>query len=705
MARFLTGLTIGAVLALLVSALIQSWNNDGDTSFTQGSSSDAGAERSSADKLIDTPAELPRRNPATTLKSVLEKIPSLPPAATGRRLEGRVINLAGEPIAGARIEAHPPALERRQGRSDERSIEEQVRDLVQSKRRIATQTQNSLSDEDGRFVFESLSEGAWTFTGEAQGYRIASKDSWSNRVLLRAHPTIEVDVDVAYEDGSAPAKAQILIDTGNFRPESQVWTPRQGPLQVPLSALTLQAQLSGDDPALSAWKSERVLFNAERDESPQKITLTLKTQPMVYGRVDRSLRHRAGMVYATQAAPEGVKLSGRHLKHASVDRNDRYKFEDLSEGRWYVAYVIDRVPASDWHSLDVHGPVECDLEAEAIDPSRYLQVQVLDPTGLVLRSGLRFNRRIREDGSSSSSGVSGEFHRDTWLLPKPVASKGATCLLTAKGKFGTISTEFPLPQTEPVVLRYRASGRLRVRVDCPPKLMKRVVIGAISESRSASFDRQPDGSWLSQGELQPGRYTVICRLRGRKGQSWSTIPEIREKIELGVGEQECSLRIPPVYELRVRIPGIDGGHLTINGESGYERRLDMKSDTASREMHAGHYRLRYQSDGMLGQVDVDLYGNRDVTLVPQTINALLIEQLEPESPAAQAGLKAGDFILKVDGARIQGTESVLALHTKLMKGTRIQLVIARGGRMLEIAIDSPATFSFWTPGKTSPAHY
>jgi S1-C subfamily serine protease len=51
----------------------------------------------------------------------------------------------------------------------------------------------------------------------------------------------------------------------------------------------------------------------------------------------------------------------------------------------------------------------------------------------------------------------------------------------------------------------------------------------------------------------------------------------------------------------------------------------------------------------------------------------------PDSPAARAGLRAGDLLLEADGRRLAGVQDVQRLMEEEVIGSQVRLVLLRDG--------------------------
>ena len=60
--------------------------------------------------------------------------------------------------------------------------------------------------------------------------------------------------------------------------------------------------------------------------------------------------------------------------------------------------------------------------------------------------------------------------------------------------------------------------------------------------------------------------------------------------------------------------------------------------------------------------------------------------IDPNGPAHKAGLHANDIILKIDGKKISGRQSVMETITNLRPGTRVNITILRKGKEMDLPV-------------------
>jgi S1-C subfamily serine protease len=72
--------------------------------------------------------------------------------------------------------------------------------------------------------------------------------------------------------------------------------------------------------------------------------------------------------------------------------------------------------------------------------------------------------------------------------------------------------------------------------------------------------------------------------------------------------------------------------------------------------------------------------------VNQTSNGLEIAEVVADSPAAKAGLKVKDILLKIDGKALNAPEDLPRTLARKKTGDTIQLEYSRAGKTTELSI-------------------
>jgi len=65
---------------------------------------------------------------------------------------------------------------------------------------------------------------------------------------------------------------------------------------------------------------------------------------------------------------------------------------------------------------------------------------------------------------------------------------------------------------------------------------------------------------------------------------------------------------------------------------------------------------------------------------------VLVAQVEPGTPAADAGIEAGDVILEAGGQEVDGTGTLRRVVAKAPEGEKLALVLLRRGEHLEVSV-------------------
>jgi Do/DeqQ family serine protease len=98
-----------------------------------------------------------------------------------------------------------------------------------------------------------------------------------------------------------------------------------------------------------------------------------------------------------------------------------------------------------------------------------------------------------------------------------------------------------------------------------------------------------------------------------------------------------------------------------------------------------HAYLGIQMANLTPEVQQQINSDPDSRLKLSVNQGVLIVKVMPNSPAARAGLKAGDVIVKVNGQNIVDSDAVQKVVEKTQVGSSLQLELSRNGQNLNLA--------------------
>ncbi len=90
--------------------------------------------------------------------------------------------------------------------------------------------------------------------------------------------------------------------------------------------------------------------------------------------------------------------------------------------------------------------------------------------------------------------------------------------------------------------------------------------------------------------------------------------------------------------------------------------------------------------GWLGVEIADVTPETAKSLNLPAVRGAIVKDVEPDSPAAKAGLKENDVITKYDGETVEGTMQFRRLVRETPAGRMVDLAISRGGRAQNISV-------------------
>jgi serine protease Do len=139
----------------------------------------------------------------------------------------------------------------------------------------------------------------------------------------------------------------------------------------------------------------------------------------------------------------------------------------------------------------------------------------------------------------------------------------------------------------------------------------------------------------------------------------------------------------PLINTRGQVIGVDTAIVTNGGEGNIGIGFAIPSDLARGIMT----QLIEHGKVSRGQLGVEI---GDVTPViakqfglPST-EGVIVDSVQPNSPAAKAGIKQGDIILKFNGQPVSSMENLVLQVTQVQPGTKVSVEIFRNGKTFDV---------------------
>ncbi len=170
-------------------------------------------------------------------------------------------------------------------------------------------------------------------------------------------------------------------------------------------------------------------------------------------------------------------------------------------------------------------------------------------------------------------------------------------------------------------------------------------------------------------ETPPGRHVAVEVSRGGAVQRLTASLEAGKDHEMSLGDDESfhfEVPVPPIPP----VPPL--GHLFEDGDSKGRRFLFRDRVIDARPARLG---LSYQEvSGQLARY----FKVED--------GALLVTDVDTDGPAAKAGVRAGDVIVKADGKAVDGPEDLRRSLNSAAAGSEVTLTVQREGRPVDLKV-------------------
>lgn len=155
---------------------------------------------------------------------------------------------------------------------------------------------------------------------------------------------------------------------------------------------------------------------------------------------------------------------------------------------------------------------------------------------------------------------------------------------------------------------------------------------------------------------------------------------------LALEEAMSSPELAKLQNLSAQLEG-EKGQLEARADEMAARAQEMASDMGKRLEQNGNILLSQDNDaGWLG-VDIgEVTSDRAKDLKLPAVRGVVVEQVEADSPAAKAGVKQNDVLLRYDGQTVEGTVQFRRLVRETPPGRTVNVEISRDGATQTISV-------------------
>jgi len=172
----------------------------------------------------------------------------------------------------------------------------------------------------------------------------------------------------------------------------------------------------------------------------------------------------------------------------------------------------------------------------------------------------------------------------------------------------------------------------------------------------------------------------IVSAKGRSLPSESYVPYIQTDVPINPGNSGG-----PLFNMRGEVVGINSQIYSRSG--GYQGvsfaiPIDVAMEVADQLKHGGKV-----SRGWLGVVIQEVTADLADSFGLDRPRGALIAQVQPDSPAAQAGLQASDVILLFDGKPVENSGDLPRMVGMAKPGTKIPLQLWRRGKTQTLSVE------------------
>jgi hypothetical protein len=559
-------------------------------------------------------------------------IASVPPPEIGPEdgvITGRVLVDGGMPLGGVTVSARSQWRPSTKRRGEDRALEEKMQDLIREHLHDQRTRREAISNADGTFRIEGLSDGKYRLWASREGYRLVS-----GRHDVRPGETVDVsgyavamiDLTVLLPDGTPASSATVEARDG--RMESRFGVTSNHHVMTLLGG-TWKLTAKAEDGILA---SEPIEITTVTGEPTQPVTLQLRYGPGIRGKVllGDIVPRRGVEVLLFRDAAEAAKKKGTPIARARAAAQEgcRFVFSNLSAGEYALRLEpnIHRLPPV---VVEVgEEMVEQDLVAPSLTAEQVVYVRIVGPDGKDLPSVRimildELRRPIRGDVDRPT-----RMHDGRWRIVNPPEGDDEDqrrTLLIFSPEHGRREVPYRHDRDREISVEFDVPARLRVTVTgyVGSPLVGRVLAALVpaGEPHGRPYGSQEDvldaQGMKTFSPVVPGAYEIkiLLTTEGRRRRTLARIP-----IDLASGVTEKSLSMPHLYRLTVLAEG-KAADCAITLHAGKELdgfRVEGKPEDGRVEfdlLPAGTYTIR--ADRLNGTMTVRIPGPPTVRFAPE----------------------------------------------------------------------------------------
>jgi hypothetical protein len=191
--------------------------------------------------------------------------------------------------------------------------------------------------------------------------------------------------------------------------------------------------------------------------------------------------------------------------------------------------------------------------------------------------------------------------------------------------------------------------------------------------------------------LSPGEYTLYLYVRSRSSGSR---PVHSEEVSIKPGENRIAVSLPPLYELTVILPEIEGRTTcTLSslggamGSRGARGLVQEGGRVLFSRLPPGEYVVTVTGGRVPEKMVVRVPGQEVVRFATQIFSAMLVTVDRSDGYLAEVGLKTGDLVVGIDGEEFKDEPHMQARIIEARRKESVKLHVLRGRESRVIVAD------------------